>query len=671
MSHTYTYEIFLRHAQIDKSAWREFILAVARFFHGPVSWHIFVTRSQNVIHYFIATPKPLPTSLDLTSFLLGPCEQVAIPTAQRSVPYRNSWAHNFIAILHDLSRRQFNLHLADLSFFTFQNFVSGKITLYLSRGSHRYTRRLLLFSPQTFLSIDFTKSQSFLFKKFPKHLKLEKVTKLLTPAADGALLEIDPFPYLQQTQFLRHDSFDFAKHSLVIGSSGSGKSRFLASLITKIAAQNSEQYKVVVIDPHDALYQDCTAVSSQTIINFQDAANSIDLFGCQAEDINVQVELMLSLFQSLLGNSYNGRLERVLRHATYLLVTAGSFSFITLRQLLLDLEYRSQVVQQYQTQVPVSVTHFFLTDFNELRSQNYNDAIAPIIAFIDEMQIVPIFNNETKLSSLAQQVRNNFLSIFSLNRLKLGNRVVQTIAGLLMQQLFLLAEHRLDQHLIIIIDEVAVIENPIISRFLSELRKYRTTVILASQFFDQISHQLQSAIFANVTNFYLFRVSQSDAATLTRNLKIQVVDSENPADAEKLLTSLNARECLVRISKDEELFPIFKARTTDFVAPPIIENALFQSNSQKISGAENIQNHGLENKQKFSQVQNSQKLAKITENKNNKNFSPLFPHPISSNYLNSHQTSEDFCINDVDPNIFLQNYSTSRKTNKTTKEQND
>ena len=64
---------------------------------------------------------------------------------------------------------------------------------------------------------------------------------------------------------------------------------------------------------------------------------------------------MLTLFHSLMNGSYNGRLERVLRYTAYLLIVAGQFSFLTLRQLLLDLEYRNKVLSQYQAQLPTSV----------------------------------------------------------------------------------------------------------------------------------------------------------------------------------------------------------------------------------------------------------------------------------------------------------------------------
>ena len=563
-----TYEIFLKHASLDNVAWHEFLCTVSNYFKKPTHWQIRLVCQNQTLHYYLVSQVDLPVSLGLMDFLLKPVDgiELDISTSKNRGLYNNNHTDNFATITQDLRRRQYQVKSATINLYSWKSILTGRICIYYQRANHQFSKQLLLFAPAKFLSLDFTKYKSFTYKKFPKYLKLDKAYKFLQASSNQAILAVDTFPYSDQTLYLRHQDYSFAKHSLVIGSSGSGKSKFLASFIDKIYRADSAHYKVVVIDPHDALYQDCINVASRTVLNFRDLDGGIDLFQCEISDINAGVELMLTLFHSLMNDSYNGRLERVLRYTAYLLIVAGQFSFLTLRQLLLDLEYRNKVLSQYQAQLPTSVAHFFLTDFNELKSQSYNDAIAPIVAFIDEMKMVPVFNSERKLPNLAHTVQANFMSIFSLNRLKLGNKVTQTIAGLLMQQLFLLAEQKLDQHLIIIIDEVSVVETPILARFLAEMRKYNTSVILAGQYFDQISANLRSAIFANVTNYYLFRTSRHDAELLTTNLKIKAEGSDDPEDVLGLLTGLKQRECLVQVGADQEILPIFKARTTDFIA---------------------------------------------------------------------------------------------------------
>lgn len=561
------YEIFLGSGDLDAAKWREFLSTVADYLGLFSSWQIIIKLDATTIHYYLESPKPLPLSFGLADFLL---KEFAVNFADnrkithKKSPYLNSQNETCLHLVRKLQKSGYNFDSLTLNFRTCKQLLTGSAHIIYS-GPKIFSRRLAFFNPATLLAINFSKTKNYNFKKFPKYLKIEKNLKLLNNSANNSLFEIDTFPYYKINAFLRHDSYDFAKHSLVLGGSGSGKSKFLASFIDKIYHTAPDQHKIVVIDPHDALKNDCSDIASRSAVNFQSPAESIDLFQTNAGDINVGVELMLTLFRSLMGSDYNSELERVLRYASFLLMTAGDFSFLRLRELLTDVEYRSQIIDRLKDQVPTSVTRFFLADFNELRTRAYASAIAPIIVFIDEMQMVPVFNDKNFSSNLAGQITNNFLTIFSLSRPRLGNKVTQTIAGLLFQQLFLFAQKSLiSQHLIVIVDEVAIIENPILARFLSELRKYKTSVVLAGQYFGQFSEELRSAIFANASNYYIFRVSKSDAELLTHNLNISLAGSDKTEDKQALLTGLKSRECFVQVSRGDETYPGCKGRTLDF-----------------------------------------------------------------------------------------------------------
>lgn len=242
----------------------------------------------------------------------------------------------------------------------------------------------------------------------------------------------------------------------------------------------------------------------------------------------------------------------------------------------MDLEYRNQLLSKKDIKLPVNVQQFFLTDFQELKSQAYNIAFAPIISFVDEMLMVPVFNVCPSSQTLQQLLEDNFLTIFSLDRLELGDKVVRTIAGLIMQQLFSLAEQRiLRRQLIIIIDEVSVVENPILTRFLSELRKFNVSVILAVQYFAQITPELRSAILANTSNYYIFRTSKSDAMMLAQNLDIKPANGDDLGDQPKLITGLKHRECIVQIDHRGEILPAFKAKSLDLVLGETITEKVY------------------------------------------------------------------------------------------------
>ena len=234
-----------------------------------------------------------------------------------------------------------------------------------------------------------------------------------------------------------------------------------------------------------------------------------------------------------------------------------------------DLEYRNSLINQVKEEISNTIIDFFTTDFNELKTKSYSEAISPIISFIDEMSIIPIFNSNNNIDDTSSIVEKNYLTLFSLDRTQLGDRVTKTISGLIMQQLLLLAQKKkINEHIIFIIDEVSVIENPILSRILSEARKYNLSLVIAGQYFNQISKDLQNSIFANVINYYIFRISKIDANLVADNLDIKVPLDDTRERKIKLLTEQNNRECIVRIEANNILLPAFKAKTNNFNSKP-------------------------------------------------------------------------------------------------------
>ncbi len=562
----FEYEIFLRGNHVAASEWQNFLVAMQRHLGALTPWSIQITFAHHVVHYYLISPLALPSSFQLASFMLKPTPVPYINPQRTGWPIVHRFEDNCVAFATHLQRKQLQLRALIIHLSGWRQGIIGRTRALVANPTGNLQSRLVLAPPATLLSINFEQSQNFTYKKIPKYLNLDKVAPLLGSSANDSLLEIDPFPYGNTKSYLQLEQYDFARHALILGGSGMGKSKFIASIIHQLYQRHAEEYQIVVIDPHDALKTDLAHIANRMVVDFVSPDTSIDLFATRTQNLSASIELMLSLFQSLIADNYNSRLERVLRYSVYLLSIAQSFTFATLRQLLTDLDYRQQLLTQYRAELPESVTQFFLTDFQELKTKSYSEAIAPIIAFIDEMQMVPTFNQDCQTVGLEGALQDTFLTIFSLNRLQFGDKVVRTLAGLLMQQLFLLAQSRTpDKHLLIIIDEVAVVENPILPRFLSELRKYGVSVFLAGQYFAQISTNLRHSIFANTSNYYLFRVSRTDANLLAENLEIKLVGSDSIEDQAKLLSGLRSRECLVQISHEGKNLPIFKARTTDCV----------------------------------------------------------------------------------------------------------
>ena len=570
-----TSEIYLTKNYVLKKEWEDLINVISNYNGLLKNWKIIIENNSNQLRYFIKSDCSLPATINgLNAFLMKNIENSKLYYSYLSLPFFTNTENNIIDIINYLEiKNKGTLNFIEITFKKLsKNNIKKKIVIYLTKNGNTKKYRLLLSNPTNILSVDFDNNKRYFFKSAPKYLDINKILHLLSTDINSSIFKIDTFPYLQGDFYLNQNNFSFDKHSVVLGASGTGKSKFLSLLINNIYKNSvlKQRYKIVIIDPHAALEDDIGGISR--VIDFKTTLDSIDLFINNPDDVISSTELLLELFKSLIADQYNSKLERVLRHSIYVLLLDNSFNFSNLRKILLELEYRNFLIKKLKNKLPISVIEFFLTDFNDLKTKAYGEAVSPIIAFIDEMEMIPVFNNQTNEDNLRKTIYDNFLTLFSLDRTKLGDKVTKTISGLVMQQLLsLIQNHSFNEHIIFIVDEVAVIENPILCRFLAEARKYNLSLILAGQYFSQITDKLKNAIFANVINYYIFRVSKMDANILVDNFNMKIPLDDTRDKKIKMLTELNNRECILRIDSNDKLLPAFKASTISYESIPRIK----------------------------------------------------------------------------------------------------
>ena len=567
----YYYELFLNKKYIEEKEWKNIINIISNYNGLFKRWKLIIINKNNQLRFLIITSCSLPSIINnIDSIVLKSINIIKRKKVRIKLILPPIINKNIVDIINYYKIKNKGIvKYIEINFTkVFRNRITSYINIYLHKNK---TKKYISFNkyPEKILSIDFSINKNFFYKSTPKYLEINKVLNLLNTDFHNSILNIDVFPYLQGNFYLNQNNYSFDKHSLILGSSGCGKSKFISLLIDNINRMNNlkNKYKVVVIDPHASLEYDIGGMGQ--VVDFTTEEDSINLFMNDSEDIISSTELLLDMFKTLISDQYNSKVERILRHSLYLLLSINSLNFKNMKNLILDLEYRNSIINQVKDKISNTIIDFFTTDFNELKTKSYSEAISPIISFIDEMEIIPIFNSNNNIEDISSIVEKNFLTLFSLDRTKLGDRVTKTISGLIMQQLLLLVQKKkINEHIIFIIDEVSVIENPILSRILSESGKYNLSLVIAGQYFNQISKDLQNSIFANVINYYIFRVSKMDANLIVDNLDIKVPLDDTRERKIKLLKEQNNRNCIVRIEANNILLPAFKAKTIDFISKP-------------------------------------------------------------------------------------------------------
>ncbi len=585
LGYEHWFELYLLRDQLDTEAWKKIILGISQYIGFLKSWKLIVLVDKSTVRYFIGTNKDVGLlSNNLEGVVLRPVntEHIDIPTtrvAERFVQYVAGGTLLDIKEKYQVKRAK-SLELIEFTIRTVnveKAHVRARLFFKNAAGQYSVARKTLFALPSHLLAVDFVANTKYMRRKQPKYLDIQKALHIMQSDNLNAVFEVDTFPFLPKNYFLPLNSYDFEKHSFIIGASGSGKSKLIALIVDRLTKSGGLQhnYRVVVIDPHASLEQDLKNIPKTTIIDFKGDDEATELFGGAGTDISAATELTGTLFKSLLADQFNPKVERVLRFSLFVLMTGQTMSLDNLKRFVVDVEYRNQLLEHVKGYVPANIVSFFGGDFNEMRTKYYNEAIVPIITLVDEMQLQPsLAKTGDEGASLSKLISENFLTVFSLNKVSMGEKVVKTVAGLLIQQIFLLAQARaFNEKVILIVDEVSVVQNPALASILAEARKYNLFVFLTQQYFGQIEKPLQEAIFTNVSNYYVFRVSEEDARALEGNLTIEIPKEILEAEKSKglkqsdvrvqMLTALNVRECFLRLSSDGMLLPCVKAKTLD------------------------------------------------------------------------------------------------------------
>jgi len=572
------FELYIQEEKITKEQWYKFIYTI--FSNLPINskFEITVLISQSQINYYMTCEKDL-TALgsEIFPFVLKP--EKVVPEDFRVKGGSGLWSLKFHAgdTLLSLKERETFKNSKDLfrvsfvfkkffgyyyckSKFYFKN-IAGKI----QTKSKNYSPHV----PAALLAANFAESTNYKKKSIPLFLKLQKTSGLFSDNPGTGFLEIQGFPYFSQPKYFDIKTLECDRHSLIVGQTGTGKSKLIELLIKQMFKNGLQnEYSIIVLDPHAVMYSEFVTQAS----NVDFVRNSCSLFTSKA-DAKISSELTIMLFKSVLKDQFNPKMERLLKYSLYVLSIVHAMTFDYLRRFLLEIEFRKKALQQLPPTGYETYIKFFDTDFVEMQTKFYEQSFMPILVLLDELNFMSLANvqNTNPLDAIVNYYPLTFLS---LNKMTLGEKATKLLAGLLIQQVFILAQSKaFKKKVIFIIDEVSVVQNEALGSILSEARKFNLSLYLTQQYLQQIDPDLLKSVMTNTYNYFIFKVSEEDASLLAKNVNMEFTDelilsekakgfSEEQLKI-KLITELNSRECLVRPFSNNQFLPAFKARTMD------------------------------------------------------------------------------------------------------------
>ncbi len=325
---------------------------------------------------------------------------------------------------------------------------------------------------------------------------------------------------------------DRRRHMYLVGKTGSGKSSFF--LRTMIAGDILDGNGVCVIDPHgdlveeildlippermkDVIYLDPSDMENPISLNILDSMNG--------ESIDLIADGVVSVFKRFFGDSWGPRLQYILTNTVLTLLMCQNVSLLAVQRMLMDANYRKFLLKQIEDP-------FLLKFWNEefAKIAKNEKMLAEVLSPIQNK--VGRFLGPEIIRNMVGQVTNslNFRDIMdskkillvNLSQGKIGEENSALLGSLLVTRLYTTAMQRANvahserPDFYLYVDEFQNFATDTFIKILSEARKYGLNLIVTHQYIDQITPEIQNAIFGNVGTLLNFVVGQQDANKLEK-----------------------------------------------------------------------------------------------------------------------------------------------------------
>lgn len=322
---------------------------------------------------------------------------------------------------------------------------------------------------------------------------------------------------------------DRLRHCAVIGRTGVGKS----TLLWNIALQDiSAGRGVAFFDPHGDVAKellDHIPASRRHDVVYFNAADLEYPFALNPLHSNRENHLVVSAvvdaFKHHWKKSWGPRTEYNLANALATLVEHGNMTLQHLPRLFTDPTYRSSVLRRVRNP---NVLAFWEDEYPSYTQSLRTESIAPIQNKLGRLLAVPPIRNMLCQPKMKVDFRHVIdrgqIFIANLSKGQFGADNANLVGSLLLSQFQVAAMSRselaegeregLDYHLII--DEFHSIATSALAEMLSDLRKYRVSLTLGTQFLDQVEEETRAAILGDVETLIAFGVGPSDAEILAK-----------------------------------------------------------------------------------------------------------------------------------------------------------
>ncbi len=323
-----------------------------------------------------------------------------------------------------------------------------------------------------------------------------------------------------------------ARHIYAIGRTGTGKTTLLRSL----ALQDIHAGRgVCVLDPHgdnaealadsiprwrlnDTIYLD--AGDREHIIGFNPLA-----YDGTTDDADLVASEVVTMFKGLFRESWGEWLEYLLKNAllTVLAQQGEPVSIVSVLRVLDDEPYRERFVRHLTDPV---VRSFWDNFFSRLKERDELERISSTLNKVGKFALSPVLRNIMGQSrsgfDLKRVMDNRQILIVNLAKGRIGADNANFLGSALLSKIVSLALRRSAQTeaervpFYLSIDEFQNFTSDEFTTIVSEARKYRLSLVIAHQNFDQVAPRVVGQIIKDAGTLVAFKVGFEDNKRLAQ-----------------------------------------------------------------------------------------------------------------------------------------------------------
>ena len=326
-----------------------------------------------------------------------------------------------------------------------------------------------------------------------------------------------------------HDE-DRLRHIYVVGKTGTGKSKFLNSLMIDDLKQGRG---IWVIDPHGDLIEEIIAhvprsrmkdviIFDPTDEEFPFCFNPLDVKSTESKQI--LAKWFIDIFKKFFWSNWNAKLEHVLRMIFLALLDKPNSTLFDIIRALTDKDFRYDMIEAVEDDV---VRNFWTNEFAGWSQQFNTEAIMPILNKVGQLLSVDILKNifsshENKLD-FREMMDESKILLVKLPKWKLQEEIMWFLGAMFVTKIYQAAMGRQSvpkadrTPFFLYVDEFQNFATETFNEILSEARKYGLSLAVAHQFIRQIPANISDALFGNVWTLISFRVSSEDATFMAKH----------------------------------------------------------------------------------------------------------------------------------------------------------